>query len=111
MNYVIKNLKKQLKNGALNVTEWNISSLTDDNNPGILTDSDDESLNSKAITTSSYSDASNDCSTLKLKDNSNLFVPSNVIASKKKTVEQGGHPKGATDAAVKELQQNVELAT
>jgi hypothetical protein len=34
-----------------------------------------------------------------------------VIASKKKTVEQGGHPKGATDAAVKELQQNVELAT
>jgi len=58
MNYVIKNLKKQLKNGALNVTEWNISSLTDDNNPGILTDSDDESLNSKAITTSSYSDAS-----------------------------------------------------
>jgi len=53
----------------------------------------------------------NDCSTLKLKDNSNLFVPSNVIASKKKTVEQGGHPKGTTDAAVKELQQNVELAT
>jgi hypothetical protein len=31
--YTIKNFRKQLKNGALNVTGSNIGSLTDDNNP------------------------------------------------------------------------------
>jgi hypothetical protein len=32
INYAIKNLRKQLKSGVLNVTGSNISSLTDDNN-------------------------------------------------------------------------------
>jgi len=85
INYAIKNLKKQLKNGAFNVTGSNISSLTDGNNPGTFTNSDDESLNSKAASTSSHtsnSDASYDCSTLKSKDSSNLFVLSDCIQKK-----------------------------
>jgi hypothetical protein len=88
INYAITKLKKQLKNGALNVTGSNISSLTDDNNPGTVHDSnsDDESLNTKL--TSQYSSNNSDVSDSNdhFSSNSsgvNLFLPDNVIASKK----------------------------
>jgi hypothetical protein len=61
-------LRKQLKNGALNITGSNISSLTDDNNPGTVYDSnsDDESLNTKLTS---------QCS-----NNSDFFVPMIILA-------------------------------
>jgi hypothetical protein len=102
INYAITKLKKQLKNGALNITGSNISSLTDDNNPGTVHDSnsDDESLNTKLTSqySSNNSDAfgSNDCSSSN-SNSANLFLPDDVIASKKTTALQGGHTSNNSD--------------
>jgi hypothetical protein len=101
INYEITKLKKQLKNGALNVSGSNISSLTDDNNPGTVHDSnsDDESLNTKL--TSQYSSNNSDVSDSidHFSSNSsgaNLFLP-DVIASKKTTALQGGRSSNNSD--------------
>jgi hypothetical protein len=102
INYAITKLKKQLKNGALNITGSNISSLTDDNNPGTVHDSnsDDESLNTKLTSqySSNNSDAfgSNDCSSSN-SNSANLFLPDDVIASKKTTALQGGRTSNNSD--------------
>jgi hypothetical protein len=39
-----------------------------------------------------------------------LVLPDDVIASKKTTALQSGRPKGTTDASMKEMERNIELA-
>jgi hypothetical protein len=128
INYAIKNLKEQLKNGELHYGTGgsNISSLTEDNNK--LSGSSDQSVTSGSTTSQSSNSSTSTSSDIQSKSSDassaskdqakynneslkRLFLPEDVVTSKKTTAQQGGRPKGTTEAATKELERNIELAT
>jgi hypothetical protein len=60
---------------------------------------------------SNASSASKDHSKYINESRKRLFLPEDVLTSKKTTAQQGGRPKGTTEAAAEELERNMELAT
>ncbi len=92
-----------MKKGALNVNGYsNISSLTGETESQSTASTSDNAYNDNASSVSS------------IVDNASIDNASNNDnAPEKKTTEKmvGGRPKGSTDAAAKDLEQNVEEAT